>query len=80
MLSVGASAGCYWLLLRYWRGDSLALLASVVIAALLYVVIACRMGVICTEDVALLPKGDAIVRLLQRLHLISHRTERALLK
>jgi len=64
-LSVGLSMWVYWLVERHaWAGGAIALAFLVAVSA--YLLLACFLGVICREDVRLLPMGDRLCHALQR--------------
>lgn len=63
-----AAGLCYWLLGRW--SQSIAILCAVLIGAIIYCVLLCRMGCVGEKELAVLPGGDKLVRVLRRLHLL----------
>ncbi len=71
ILSVGAAYGEY-MLLRYRFGENvLVSVASMVTAAILYLLFGCLFGLILEEDLLALPMGDKICTILAKIHLLS---------
>ena len=71
VLSVGISYGEY-MLLRYRFGENaLTTVASMITAAILYLLFGCLFGLILEEDLLSLPMGDKICTILAKIHLLS---------
>lgn len=69
-LSVGVSLWFYWSIFIQSFGQTLAFLLAFSIAAGIYLVFSCIFGVFCAEDIVLLPLGNRLLGLLQRVHLM----------
>lgn len=66
----GATAGGSYFLLESALSPSLATIGSIGLAALVYVVVLFQSGGFGKEDVLMLPKGDLILKILTKLHLV----------
>ena len=48
-----------------WAGNAAATLGAIGVAMIVYVVLVAALGAVSREDLALMPKGDKIARLLR---------------
>lgn len=66
----GITAGASYTLLKFVISPSLATVLGILCAAAVYVITLFRFGGFGKEDVLMLPKGETILRLLTKLHLV----------
>ena len=65
VLMGGAAWACYGLLTGVLKmGNSLATLGSIAVAAVIYLILVVALRVISREDLALMPKGEKIAKIL----------------
>ncbi len=70
-LSCGITAGAGYFLLAKVISPSLATIASILMAALIYVIVLFKSGGFGKEDVLMLPKGETLLRILSKLRLLN---------
>ena len=70
ILCAATALGSYTLLDYYGLNLKIATLCAILVAAVVYALLIFILKAVTTEDVRLLPKGDKICRMLQKVHLI----------
>lgn len=75
-LSLGLAVWVYWMLGRMIGSGLFSMLAAFCVAGCAYLLSACFLGVFYAQDIRLLPMGDRICRVMQRLGLLRNPEDR----